>query len=101
LQVEKEILQYPRAHQLAINSACYLLPDEFSNLILSGGEDALIKVWDKRTQDSCGSFVGHLEGVVNLEGKGDGNFFSSNSKDQLVKLWDMRKMISTDDLNKV
>ena len=41
-----------------------------------------------------GVLVGHTEGVVHVDAKGDGRSFISNSKDQSIKLWDLRCMRS-------
>lgn len=41
-----------------------------------------------------GVLVGHTEGVVHVDAKGDGRGFISNSKDQSIKLWDVRCMRS-------
>ena len=85
------------AHSEAIKSVCYLNHNS-SNLIISAGEDCLIKLWDKRALGGenrpCGAFVGHLEGITHVCSKGDNVFLASNSKDQLLKLWDLRKIIS-------
>jgi WD repeat-containing protein 23 len=42
-------------------------------------------------------FLGHTEGLTYIDSKGDGRYVISNGKDQTCKLWDLRKMISTDE----
>ena len=90
-------MKLDKAHAESVNSVCYLNKKASSNLILTAGEDCLIKLWDKRALSSAnrpaGVFVGHLEGITHISSKGDEKFFASNGKDQLLKLWDMRKMI--------
>lgn len=68
-----------------------------SNLLLSGSDDGLIKVWDRRSLSggrASGVLVGHTEGVTYVEAKGDARYVISNGKDQSCKLWDLRKMMS-------
>ena len=51
-----------------------------------------LQVWDARALEgqAQGVLVGHTEGVVHVDAKGDGRSFISNSKDQSIKLWDLR-----------
>lgn len=46
-------------------------------------------------------FLGHTEGLTYIDSKGDGRYVISNGKDQTCKLWDLRKMVSTDDGEKI
>jgi DDB1- and CUL4-associated factor 11 len=65
------------------------------DVFLSGGDDNMIKIWDKRTlKDSSpqGYFIGHTSGITCLSTSSNGYQFISNSKDQTLKLWDIRKM---------
>jgi DDB1- and CUL4-associated factor 11 len=62
-------------------------------VFLSGGDDNMIKLWDKRSLNkSQGYFVGHTSGITCLSTSSNGYQFISNSKDQTLKLWDIRKM---------
>lgn len=73
-----------------------------SDILFTGGDDCMVKVWDRRAFGSSGSnrpagiFVGHAEGVTNIASKGDGIYAASNGKDQLLKVWDIRKMVPYD-----
>ena len=81
------------AHSDDVNSVAFV--DESSNIIVSGSDDCLCKIWDRRTSGSAqGVFVGHTEGVAHVSPKGDGRYFISNAKDQSIKLWDLRGMLS-------
>ncbi|XP_052189607.1 LEC14B homolog isoform X1 [Diospyros lotus] len=84
------------AHESDVNSVCFA--DECGNLIYSGSDDNLCKVWDRRCSVSngqaAGVLVGHLEGITFIDSRGDGRYFISNGKDQAIKLWDIRKMSS-------
>ena len=55
-----------------------------SNLIFTGSDDGLVKVWDRRdlgNNRAAGAFVGHHEGITNVASKGDGFYLASNGKD--------------------
>lgn len=49
----------------------------------------------------AGAFIGHTEGVTYVDSKGDGRYVLSNGKDQMMKLWDLRKMVPTEQLDKI
>ncbi|KAE8685500.1 LEC14B-like protein [Hibiscus syriacus] len=72
--------------------------DEGGNLIYSGSDDNLCKVWDRRCfiakDKPAGVLMGHLEGITFIDSRGDDRYFISNGKDQTIKLWDIRKMSS-------
>ena len=85
-------------HTDEINSVCFA-NRMHSNIIFSGSDDGLIKVWDRRALNSnrpAGVFIGHTEGVAHIASKGDGVYLASNSKDQLLKIWDIRKTVQYD-----
>ena len=70
-------------HTDEINSVCFA-NRMHSNIIFSGSDDGIVKVWDKRALNSnrpAGLFIGHAEGVTNVASKGDGIYLASNSKD--------------------
>ena len=84
------------AHNDEINSVCFA-NRQHSNVFLSGSDDSMVKVWDRRSISNnrpVGIFVGHAEGITNVCSKGDGIYVASNGKDQLLKVWDIRKMVS-------
>ncbi|KAL8171326.1 hypothetical protein V2J09_023130 [Rumex salicifolius] len=86
------------AHEDDVNAVCFA--DESGNLIYSGSDDNLCKVWDRRCLNtrghSAGILTGHIEGVTSIDSRGDGRYFISNGKDQTTKLWDIRKMSDWD-----
>ena len=89
------------AHQDEINSVCFANRAQ-SNLIFTGSDDSLVKVWDRRVlTKEAGTFVGHSEGITHVTSKGDGILLASNSKDQLLKVWDIRMMVQPEDLQSV
>lgn len=85
------------AHEDDIDSVRFA--DASSQIVISGADDGLIKVWDRRQlSESCpcpvGVFAGHSDGITHIDPRGDGRHLISNSKDQMIKLWDMRKFSS-------
>lgn len=85
------------AHDDDVNAVKFI--DETSKRLISGGDDGICKVWDRRLLSEnnpkpVGMFAGHTDGITHVCPKGDGYFFISNSKDQSIKLWDMRKFSS-------
>lgn len=86
------------AHKDDINTVAYA--DRTNQIIYSGSDDSLIKVWDRREFTKCmGVLTGHLQGITYIDSKQDGNYLISNSKDQTIKLWDIRKMSNADTTN--
>lgn len=83
------------AHKDDINTACF--DSEGSQVIYSGSDDAVIKIWDRRVKTSLkpqGVLIGHREGITNISSKCDGFHLVSNGKDQCTKVWDIRLMKS-------
>lgn len=81
------------SHDDDVNSVAFA--DCTSQILFSGGDDGLVKVWDRRTLSEnlpkpVGIMAGHREGITYIDPKGDGRHFLTNSKDQTIKLWDMR-----------
>uniref|UniRef100_A0A0D9V180 Uncharacterized protein n=2 Tax=Leersia perrieri TaxID=77586 RepID=A0A0D9V180_9ORYZ len=84
------------AHSADVNAVTFA--DESSNVLYSGSDDSLCKVWDRRCNKrgkQVGVLTGHLDGITFIDSRGDGHYFISNCKDQTIKLWDIRKMSST------
>jgi WD repeat-containing protein 23 len=82
------------AHDDDINAVCF--GDDGSHILLSGADDGLVKVWDRRTMGEFGCakpvgvFAGHRDGITFIDSRGDDKYFLSNSKDQTIKVWDIR-----------
>jgi len=82
-------------HTDDINAVCFADPLS-TNILYSGSDDSVVKVWDRRSMGSgreAGCLPGHMEGVTFVATKGDGRYLISNGKDQTLKLWDIRKMM--------
>ncbi|XP_077993157.1 DDB1- and CUL4-associated factor 11-like [Glandiceps talaboti] len=87
------------AHEDDINAVTFA--DGSSQILYSGGDDGLCKVWDRRMLHEAnvqpvGTFAGHTDGIAYIDSKGDSRHLISNSKDQSIKLWDVRKCSSPD-----
>lgn len=85
------------AHEDDVNAVSFA--DESSQILFSGSDDGLCKIWDRRTlQESdprhVGILAGHLDGITFIDSRGDGRYLLSNCKDQSIKLWDMRHLSS-------
>lgn len=97
LEAQRSILRIP-GHTDDVNAVCF--GDKMSpHILYSGSDDTTLKVWDRRSLASmrpAGMFLGHTEGLTYIDSKGDGRYVISNGKDQTCKLWDLRKMVSTD-----
>ncbi|KAA8917818.1 hypothetical protein TRICI_000020 [Trichomonascus ciferrii] len=68
------------------------------SVIVSGGDDCKLRVWDVRMRPSgrcIGGFLGHTEGITGVDVREDGRHIISNCKDQSIKLWDLRQGLST------
>lgn len=81
------------AHTDEVN-AVHPLSGTSSDLILSGGDDGLVKMWDLRTDTAAavGVLCGHRAGVTSVDATSDGKGAVSVGKDQCVKVWDLRHM---------
>ncbi|XP_076337040.1 DDB1- and CUL4-associated factor 11-like isoform X3 [Tachypleus tridentatus] len=88
-----------RSHEDDVNTVDFA--DSTSQIIFSGGDDGLCKVWDRRALNEefpkpVGVLAGHLDGITYIDPKGDGRHLITNSKDQTIKLWDMRAFSSSE-----
>uniref|UniRef100_A0A665X545 DDB1- and CUL4-associated factor 11 n=1 Tax=Echeneis naucrates TaxID=173247 RepID=A0A665X545_ECHNA len=93
LEQNKRMLKID-AHEDDVNTVAFA--DGSSQLLFSGSDDALCKVWDRRTlredrPQPVGQLAGHRDGITFIHSKGDARYLISNSKDQSIKLWDVRK----------
>ena len=82
-------------HSDDINAVCFA-DSQSTNVLFSGSDDSLVKVWDRRSMAGgreAGCLPGHMEGITFVAAKGDGRYVISNGKDQTLKLWDIRKMM--------
>lgn len=90
-----------------INAVSYV-SDQDPNLIVSGCNNGILKLWDLRC---CGGydyrpakcqsiFLGHFDGVTYIDPRNDGHYVLSNSRDQSIKIWDLRQPTPTNKVRK-
>ncbi|ESO89788.1 hypothetical protein LOTGIDRAFT_124623, partial [Lottia gigantea] len=87
------------SHDDDVNAVAFA--DDNSQILYSGGDDGILRVWDRRTlrEDHpvpVGTFAGHRDGITYIDSKGDARYLLSNSKDQTIKLWDIRSFSGND-----
>ncbi|WFD36310.1 hypothetical protein MCUN1_003189 [Malassezia cuniculi] len=95
VQTQRRLLNI-QGHDDDVNAVTYAEAGS-SNLIVTGSDDSLLKVWDRRIMNKqlpSGYLPGHTEGITYIDTKGDGRYCISNSKDQSVRLWDLRMLRS-------
>ncbi|UJR15739.1 hypothetical protein I4U23_002674 [Adineta vaga] len=93
LEKQKRTLRV-KAHYNDVNTVRFI--DDSNALIVSGSDDGLVLVWDRRALNETqpkpvGVFAGHTSGITFVHSRMDTRYLISNSKDQSIKLWDMRR----------
>lgn len=88
------------AHRDDINSVCYASSSgEGADTIVTGSDDGLIKIFDRRVARGSGAtnaasiLVGNRAGISCVSARGDGRYVLSNGKDQALRIWDLRKAV--------
>ncbi|KAG1708818.1 hypothetical protein DVH05_022439 [Phytophthora capsici] len=93
-------------HHDDVNAIAFVDGQLHTNVFVSGSDDSLIKLWDRRVLSESnpkpqGVFPGHTDGITHISSRDDGYYFISNSKDQTTKLWDIRKCFSSNDYDEL
>jgi WD40 repeat protein len=70
----------------AINSLAF---SPQGNILASGGDDKIIKLWDLNTQKVLASLSGHAQAVKSLACSPDGQILATASDDHTIKLWNL------------
>ena len=97
----KKKKQTIKGHYDDINTVAFLNRKGNDNIFLSGGDDALILLWDKRVlginnNKAVGKLIGHHSGITYISSRQDELYIASNGKDNMVKLWDIRHKLDQD-----
>lgn len=91
-----------------INAVSYV-SDQDPNLIVSGCNNGIVKLWDlrcstgydyHRTAKASSVFLGHFDGVTYIDPRNDGHYVLTNAKDQSIKIWDLRQPTPTSKVKK-
>lgn len=101
LETQRRLLNI-QGHEDDVNGVAFADAGS-SNVFVSGSDDSLLKVWDRRSLRQgrpAGLLPGHTEGITYISPKGDGRYCISNSKDQSVRLWDLRMLRSGTDVER-
>ncbi|CAX44269.1 transcriptional repressor TUP1-homologue, putative [Candida dubliniensis CD36] len=77
----------PASGDLYIRSVCFS-PD--GNLLATGAEDKLIRIWDLSTKRIIKILRGHEQDIYSLDFFPDGDRLVSGSGDRSVRIWDLR-----------
>ncbi len=82
-----EVLQYG-GHEAPVRSAAFTADGQ---KIVSGGDDATVRIWNRTTGAELAKLSGHDGAVLSVDVASDGSFAVSGGKDKTVRIWDLRK----------
>ncbi len=82
------LLRHFAGHDGRVNTVAFNFA---GSKVVSGGSDALIKIWDIKTGTQIGSdFIGHVDKVNAVIFNPDGSKIVSSSSDNTIKIWDVK-----------
>ena len=85
LSLDSPLIAQFIGHSLGINSVAFS-PD--GRRIVSGSDDASVRVWDAGTGEQVSQLEGHSKSVTSVTFSPDGQFIASGSSDNTVRIWD-------------
>lgn len=90
--IEKRFKESPAQANGHIGDILAVAITDDANLVVSGGHDSLIRVWDTRAGKLVENLRGHRGPVNGLAFRSGSRQLFSASKDRTVKVWDMNDM---------
>ncbi len=85
-------LQAQSTRQITTNPLDAVALSADGTLLVSGGRDNLVQLWNPLTGDLRGILVGHTAWVTRVAISPDGSRIASASQDTTVRLWDVRTL---------
>lgn len=80
--------------------ACVCLPEAQPGLLMRGGNDSMVKVWDIPSRTVLRSYGGHAGWIWCLEATDDsGHVLLSGATDMTLRLWDTRALGNSPELH--
>lgn len=94
----RELNYIPNAHENRISGVSIAVKTNddrwaeqtASLLVISGGADEQLKIWEPQTGDLLQSSYGHLHGVTGISVAPKGGWFASAANDGAIRLWTTR-----------
>jgi WD40 repeat protein len=77
-------------HTLDVNAVWVVFSPD-GQLLVSGGGDGAIHLWNPQTGQKLGTLKGHGSGISALAFSPDGETLASGSSDQTIKLWRVKR----------
>lgn len=71
--------------------SCALSQDPDRLILVSGSEDASIRVWDLSKQACTCVMEGHMSYVTSLAFLSDGSGFISGGRDRVLNMWNLNR----------
>ena len=82
------LIQETKAHYNAVNSIAYAQQED---LLVSGGNDYLLKIWNELASEERGSFDYHTDHIESVAFHPQESIVASASRDKTLRLWDIQK----------
>ena len=92
LRRREPVMSFENVNKFQITAVTF---NDTAELVVSGGIDNALKVWDIRRKDLLHVMAGHSDTVTGLALSSDGNHVLSNAMDCTARIWDIRPYASS------